>query len=192
MLASRTRVCRPAGVALAALMLASQVAVPAARAQTPRGGARPGALSPEVQRAVNSQRQLRVEGSWGSALVLRPVLADRVLTFESLAMESPSLAISGQAPRSLAMDEVSRITVRGNASRTGAAVGSAIGAAAGVAAGIGLARGGAGPGASFSTGGEVFGGGLAGAMVGCAVGGLIGAVIGSRFHEWHVIYVRPR
>ncbi len=192
MLASRTRVCRPVGVALASLMLAGQVAVPAAQAQTPRGGAQTRALSPEVQRAINSQQMLRVEGTWGSALVLRPVVGDRVLTFESLAAESPSLAADGQARQSLAMEEVSRITVRGNASRTGAAVGSAIGAVTGVAAGIGIARGGAGPGASFSTGGEVFGGGLAGAMVGCAVGGLLGAVIGSRFHEWHVIYARPR
>ena len=177
-------------VIVSSLLAASLAGSPAA-AQTWPGTPTDLNLPPSLQTQVARQPQVRVAGTWGSAVLNQPWVAGRTLGYESLSAYAPSSPDSSALARPLPLQEVAVIERRVDASRTGVLLGAVLGTLAGVALGIGMAEGSNGPSSSFNTGGEALGGGLAGAMFGCAVGSITGAVIGRRVSGWQVMYAKP-
>src|SRR5207247_10633900 len=80
----------------------------------------------ELQGLIASQDSVRVRGSSGEVVILRPTM-----TRDSLLAGTPPV------PR-VGLSDVTRIQVRGGASGTGALVGAGVGFAGGLAAGVGL------------------------------------------------------
>ena len=156
---------------LATALLAPQGAV----AQTPGPGnaLRLDSLSfAELQGLIASQDSVRVRGSFGEVVVLRPTL-----TPDSL------LAATTTVPR-VGLGDVTRIQVRGGASGTGALVGAGVGFAGGLAAGLGLSS------SLCSDGGcsNEAGGTAVIALGATVVGALVGALIGAPLRKWHTVY----
>jgi len=126
----------------------------------------------ELQRLIASQDSVRVRGSSGEVVILRPTM-----TRDSL------LGGTTLAPR-VGLSDVTRIQVRGGASGTGALVGAGVGFAGGLAAGLGLSS------SLCSDGGcSNAGGGTAVIAIGVtAAGALVGALIGAPLRKWHTVY----
>jgi len=158
------------------LLLATALLAPGATvAQTPGtgNGLELDSLSfAELQRLIASQDSVRVRGSSGEVVILRPTM-----TPDSL------LAGTTLGPR-VGLSDVTRIQVRSGASGTGALVGAGVGFAGGVAAGVGLSS------SLCSDGGcSNAGGGTAVIALGAtAAGALVGALIGAPLRKWHTVY----
>jgi hypothetical protein len=158
------------------LLLATALLAPGAiAAQAPGTGNQLGLDSLSfagLQGLVASQDSVRVRGSFGEVIVLRPTL-----TSDSL------LAATTMGPR-VGLSDVTRIQVRGGASGTGALVGAGVGFAGGLAAGLGLSS------SLCSDGGcSNEGGGTAVIALGSTVAGaLVGALIGAQLRKWHTVY----
>ena len=120
-----------------------------------------------------------MHGAFGTVSVRKPTL-----TSDSLV---GAFDRSGTPGLRLALVDVTRIQVRGNASGTGALVGGGVGFAGGLAAGIGLVA------ALCSDGGctNEVGGVLVITVGSTAVGTLLGALIGTQFKKWHTVYQAP-
>ena len=125
-----------------------------------------------LQGLIASQDSVRVRGSFGEVIVLRPTM-----TSDSL------LAEATMGPR-VGLSDVARIQVRGSASGTGALVGAGVGFAGGLAAGLGLSS------SLCSDGGcsNETGGTAVIALGSTLAGALVGAVIGAPLRTWHTVY----
>ena len=147
------------------LLLATALLAPDATvAQTPDNGLGLDSLSfAQLQGLIASQDSVRVRGSFGEVVILRPRL-----TPDSL----PAAATLGPG---VGLSDVTRIQVRGGASGTGAMMGAGVGLAGGLAAGLGLSS-------SLCEGGGCSneGGGTAVIALGSTLAGtLVGALIGA-------------
>jgi hypothetical protein len=131
----------------------------------------------ELQALVASHDSVRVRGSFGEVVIRAPTL-----TTDSLLAAADSSGTPG--PR-LGLSDVTRIQVRGGASRTGALVGAGVGLAGGLAAGLGLSASLCNDGGGCSN----EGGGMAVLALGSTVAGaLVGALIGAPLKKWHTVY----
>ena len=174
---SRRTPMRTARVLLTALLAAQPVV-----AQTPRSGSAwrlDSSTFTRLRTRVSSQDSVRVHGNFGTAYLRQPTL-----TRDSLLGASVP---SGTPRASLALVDVTRIQVRGNASGTGAIVGAGAGFAGGLALALGVA-------ASLCSDGGCTNeaGGVAVITAGSTVAGsLLGALVGTQFKKWHTAYRAP-
>jgi hypothetical protein len=158
------------------LLLATALLAPEATvAQAPGTGNQLGLDSLSfagLQGLIASQDSVRIRGSFGEVIVLRPT------------MTSDSLLAEGTMGPRVGLSDVTRIQVRGGASGTGALVGAGVGFAGGLAAGLGLSS------SLCSDGGcSNAGGGTAVIALGSTVAGaLVGALIGAPLRKWHTVY----
>ena len=133
----------------------------------------------ELRTRLSSQDSVRVHGAFGTVSVRKPTL-----TGDSLL---GAFDRSGTPGLRLALVDVTRIQVRGNATGTGTLVGTGVGFAGGLAAGLGLV-------ASLCSGGgctNEAGGVLVITVGSTAAGALLGALIGTQVKKWHTVYQAP-
>ncbi len=166
---------------LLALALVSASATLTARART-TGPTNDSLDNAWLRHQINGRALIRVRGVWGSADLSRPQLAGRTLSYaETTFPGTTSLAL----PRSLSLETINRIQVRGNAAGTGALVGGGVGLLGGLAMSLALTSTLCNDalGCSNAVGGTVV------ITLGAAVGGtLLGALIGSTIKKWKTIY----
>ena len=113
----------------------------------------------ELQGLIASQDSVRVRGSTGEVVVLKPTMSRDSL-----------LAGTTLGPR-VGLSDVTRIQVQGGASGTGALVGAGVGFAGGLAAGLGLSSSLCSDGGCSNAGGGTAVIALAGAGAGAGGGG---------------------